>query len=110
MGYDEMLLNRFQQDVDRADADAEAHERKIETWREEFRKAAATVNINTESGIKALPKLIDVFNEAAVETDDTVFNEAFRALLLLARKGQIEAVEWLQKLEDRYIAFRETWA
>lgn len=109
MGYDEMLLANYQRDVDRAEAEDQARERKIESWREEFRAAAATVDINTESGIKCLPKMIDVFGETAVETDDTVFNEAFRALLLLARKGQIEAIEWLQKLEDRYVTFRETW-
>lgn len=110
MGYDEMLLAHHQRDEDRAEAQAEAHEARIDTWREEFRKAAATVDINTESGIRCMPKLIDVFNEAAGEMDETVFNEAFRALLLLAKKGQIEAVEWLAKLEDRYVAFRETWA
>lgn len=109
-GYDEMLLAHHQRDEDRAEAEAEAHEARIDTWRTEFRAATAKVDINTESGIKALPKLIDVYDEATCESDQTVQHEAFRALLLLAKKGQIEAVEWLAKLEDRYVAFRETWA
>lgn len=110
MGFDEMLLDRHQADVDAAEREAERHERKVDAWREEFQKAAKTCDINTETGIKCMPKLIDVFGEALAEDSETVHNEAFRALLLLARKGQIEAIEWLQKLEDRYIAFRETWA
>jgi hypothetical protein len=109
MSYDELLLYRHSATETAAELEAERQELRIETWRTEFRRAAASCDIHTESGIRCLPKMVDVFSEALAEDSETVHNEAFRALLLLARKGQIEAVEWLKKLEDRYVAFRETW-
>ena len=108
-GYDEMMLGRYLADMDRQDAEDDAHELQVDEWRQEFRDAVMTGDVNTETGFKSFPKLIDVWSEACAENDDTVFKEAFQALMQLANKGQPEAQHWIGKLEDRYVEYRENF-
>jgi hypothetical protein len=103
MGLAEQWTREQQRADDEADAQEDRDSRRADELRDDFDKIIAKRDINASTGIKQMPKLIDVMSEATCMTDDTIFRSMMQALVHCAAKGQIEAQEAMAEVKQFFV-------
>lgn len=89
--------------AERKDADEAA---RADSYRQAWDDMLKKRSIDAETGMKYMPKLIDVMSEASALNDDSIFRALMQGLLHCAHKGQIEAIEALDKLRDFFVGWQ----
>jgi hypothetical protein len=101
------LAEQWLLEQQRCDDEADKHEHQLsiraDNYRAEFDKLIAARNIDAETGMKYMPRLIDVMGEATGLTDDGIFRSMMQALVHCAAKGQIEAVEAMDRVKQFFV-------
>lgn len=93
--------NWLEHEAARADAQ---EERRADAYREAWDDMLKKRSIDAETGMKYMPKLIDVFSEVTCQNDDSIYRSLMQALVHCAAKGQIEAIEALEKVKDYFVS------
>lgn len=78
---------------------------RADAYREAWDDIIKQRSIDADTGMKYMPKLIDVFSEATCQNDDSIYRSLMQALVHCAAKGQIEAIEALDKVKSYFIAW-----
>ncbi|PUE09019.1 hypothetical protein B9Z51_08800 [Limnohabitans sp. T6-5] len=103
------MMNAHQRAYDMADARAEADEERqserADSYRQAFAELVMTRNVDAETGMKYMPKLIDVVAEAGCE-DESVLRAMLQGLLHCVAKGQAEAITAMEKVGDFFVTKR----
>jgi len=86
-----------------ADASDKHEEEQIKHLQDEWDACLRQRSIDAEIGGDYYGDLIEVLNEACSDLDQTINRALMQALVHCAAKGQVEAVEALDKVKDFFI-------
>jgi len=103
MGLAEILDAHADWQERQADASDKHEEEQIKHLQDEWDACLRQRSIDAEIGGDYYGDLIEVLNEACSDLDQTINRALMQALVRCAAKGQVEAVEALDKVKDFFI-------